>query len=188
MNGEIPKPFLRRRPSISNRVRVPIPAQNRPIFTQAFLKPSKWAPNRGIRHISGSKINANRRYWMADLVSDGLKQVENERKACLGGQIEVSLRRISTWISRIHPDPLFMQNIQEFSIEQGVIWAETEAILGFVWEFWGNGGHAVPGLVTLLSAKKKRVFLVWVRGTAGPEKFAGNFFFFKMFWRIFFRS
>ena len=45
-----------------------------------------------------------------------------------------------------------MQNIQEFSIEQGVICDETEPVLGFVWEFYGNGGRGVPGLETLLSA------------------------------------
>jgi len=32
----------------------------------------------------------------------------------------------------ILPDPLFMQNIQEFSIKQGVIGSETGLILGVV--------------------------------------------------------
>ncbi|MDO9324069.1 MAG: hypothetical protein Q7T80_03830 [Methanoregula sp.] len=47
-----------------------------------------------------------------------------------------------------------MQFFQEFSIEQGVIFIQMGASLGFVWEFWGNGGRCVPGLERLLSLKK----------------------------------
>ena len=34
----------------------------------------------------GSEIYANRRFWMADRLPDGLKQVESERKGCFGGK------------------------------------------------------------------------------------------------------
>jgi hypothetical protein len=47
-----------------------------------------------------------------------------------------------------------MQFLQEFSIEQGVIFTQTELILGFVWGFSRNGGLYVPGLERLLSLKK----------------------------------
>jgi len=46
----------------------------------------------------------------------------------------------------IFPDPLFIQNIQEFSIEQGLIFTRTEAVLGFVLSLLGNGGRDVAGL------------------------------------------
>jgi hypothetical protein len=47
-----------------------------------------------------------------------------------------------------------MQFFQEFSIKQGVICIKSGFSLGFVWEFWGNGGQCVPGLEGLLSLKK----------------------------------
>ena len=39
----------------------------------------------------------------------------------------------------ILPDPLFMQNIQDIRIKQGLIGSESGLILGFL-EFWINGG------------------------------------------------
>jgi len=47
-----------------------------------------------------------------------------------------------------------MQFLQEFSIEQGVIFTQTGLILGFVWPLFGNGDRYVPGLERLLSLKK----------------------------------
>jgi hypothetical protein len=47
-----------------------------------------------------------------------------------------------------------MQFLQEFSIEQGVIFTETGLFLGFVWGFSGNGGRTGPGLGGVNSEKK----------------------------------
>jgi hypothetical protein len=43
------------------------------------------------------------------------------------------------------PDPLISENIQEFSIRQGVGGGQSGVVLGFVWEFryiggWGGAG------------------------------------------------
>jgi hypothetical protein len=47
-----------------------------------------------------------------------------------------------------------MQFLQEFSIEQGVIFIQTDLILGFVWEFCRNGGRLSARLERLSSLKK----------------------------------
>ena len=39
-----------------------------------------------------------------------------------------------------------MQNIQEFSIEQGVVGSQSGFNLGFVLEFWYNGDWGGAGL------------------------------------------
>jgi hypothetical protein len=52
------------------------------------------------------------------------------------------------------PDPLFMQKLQEFCIEQGVVGSRTEPILSPVLEFLGNGAHIGPGLRALSTLKK----------------------------------
>ncbi len=64
---------------------------------------------------------AIRRNWMDDRLTDGGTWVENEKNPLFGVQSELLSRQTSMRILRILPDPLFMQNIQEFAIEQGVI-------------------------------------------------------------------
>ena len=49
-----------------------------------FKEISEWAQFGLIRLKVGSEMYANRRFWMADRLPDGLKQVENERKCVLG--------------------------------------------------------------------------------------------------------
>jgi hypothetical protein len=48
-----------------------------------------------------------------------------------------------------------MQNIQEFSIKQGVVGSQTGLISGFVWEFSGNGGRSVAGLEEFQTRKNE---------------------------------
>jgi hypothetical protein len=52
------------------------------------------------------------------------------------------------------PDPLFMQKLQEFCIEQGVVGSQTEPRLSPFSTFPGNGVRCGAGLGRLSTPKK----------------------------------
>jgi len=97
---------------------------------------------------------------------------QNEKNPCFRAPIRKSSGVYRREFYAFFPDPLFMQFLQEFSIGHGVGGSQPGLNLGFVWEFWGNGGWGGARLGGFLIGKRGflRVIL------RGCERWGTGFF------------
>jgi hypothetical protein len=86
-----PKPLHRRRSLPVKWLRLPKSVLFAKNDVNYFLKTAYCAPFGWIWYESGSEKCANRPFWMADLLPDGLGEVEMEGRAVLGVGSDVSL-------------------------------------------------------------------------------------------------